>query len=220
MSNQFQLKAFSIGLLWALSNASLIGLPKKQHKRTVQNGVSELFVHRWSPRAMSGESVTDQELYTLFEAARWAPSSYNSQPWRFIYAKRNTPAWNVMFDLLVDFNKQWAQNAGALVLIVSKDTFDHNGEPSRTHSFDTGAAWQNFALQGSINGLVVHGMGGFDYERAKSVLRIPSGYTIQAMAAIGKPGSLNALPSSLRDMEKPSDRNELVSFVFEGAFKS
>lgn len=205
-------------LLLLCMSGYLQAIDSKMSKRKSSHKVSDIFVNRWSARAMSGE-VSEQELTSLFEAARWAPSSYNSQPWRFVYAKRNTPAWNTMFDLLVDFNKQWAKNAGALVVIISKNTFDHNGELSRTHSFDTGAAWQNLALQGSLDGLVIHGMSGFDYDKARKTLCIPDGYTIEAMAAIGKPGNIADLPEGMRNMEKPSDRNEIAHFVFEGTFK-
>src|SRR3982074_1126949 len=122
---------------------------------------------------MSGEEIAEEELLTLFEAARWAPSSYNNQPWRILYARRNGPHWQTFFDLLVDMNKAWAKNAAVLLLFISKTTFDHSGKPSRTHSFDAGSAWENLALQGINRGYVVHGMEGFDHEKAKSVLKIP-----------------------------------------------
>ena len=103
--------------------------------------IHELILNRWSPRAMSGESISDAELMSLFEAARWAPSSYNSQPWRFIYAKRDTAAWDPLYNLMVQFNKDWTKNAAVLMVIVSRDTFEYNGKPSITHSFCTGSAW-------------------------------------------------------------------------------
>lgn len=208
----------SLALLF-LSPCTITQTAGSMNKRVPSNTIADIFLNRWSPRAMSGDSVSDKELMALFEAARWAPSSYNGQPWRFIYAKRGTPAWDTLFNLLVDFNKSWAKNAGALVVIVSKNNFDHNNEPSRTHSFDTGAAWQNLALQGSLNGLVVHGMSGFYYERAAKDLHIPQDYTVEAMAAIGKPGSVNDLPEAMRSSEHPSGRNALETMVFEGTFK-
>jgi len=181
--------------------------------------IHDIILHRWSPRAMSGQSISDEELMTLFEAARWAPSSYNNQPWYFVYAKRDTPAWDIFFDLLVDFNKQWCKNAAVLMVIISRDTFEYNDKPSRTHSFDTGAAWENLALQGEVNNLVVHGMEGFSYERAKQKLNIPNGYTVEAMAAIGKPGKKEDLPPDLQAREEPTDRKKISEFVFEGVFK-
>lgn len=187
--------------------------------RKAQYPVLDLILNRWSPRAMSGESISDAELMPLFEAARWAPSSYNSQPWRFIYAKRDTPAWEVMYDLLVQANKEWAKNAAVLVVIVSRNTFEYNNKPSKTHTFDTGSAWENLALQGAANGLVVHGMEGFDYQKAKETLRIPDGYTVEAMCAIGRPGKKENLPQKMQEKEAPSDRKPLTEFVFEGTFK-
>lgn len=188
--------------------------------------VAEPIINRWSARAMSGASISDDELMSLFEAARWAPSSFNNQPWRFIYAKRDTPEWEKLFDLLVPFNQSWCKNAAALVVMVSANNFtdavpnpDVIGQPSNTHSFDTGAAWQNIALQGWVNGLVVHGMAGFDYDKAKQELNIPDDYTVEAMCAIGKPGDLKKLPEDLQKAENVSDRKPVSELVFEGSFK-
>ncbi len=168
---------------------------------------------------MSGEEVSDEDLMSLFEAARWAPSSYNNQPWRFVYAKKGTKYWDGFFGLLSDSNKTWAKDASTLVMIISKSTFDYNDKPSITHSFDTGAAWENLALQGTIIGLVVHGMQGFDYKAAKILLRLSDKYTVEAMAAIGKPGKKESLPKELQERELPSDRKKLTQTVFEGKFK-
>jgi len=186
--------------------------------RTPQYPVHPIIVNRWSGRAMSGESVTDQELFSLFEAARWAPSSYNNQSWRFIYAKRDTPSWKTLFNLLVPFNQDWAKNASVLIVAFSKTTFDHNGKPARTHAFDTGAAWENLALQGVSMGLVVHGMEGFDYEKAKKDLKIPDDYEVHAMIVVGKPGKKEDLPPELQERETPSDRKPITQFIFEGTF--
>lgn len=187
-------------------------------KRIADYPILDTILNRWSPRAMSGESLTDEELMTLFEAARWAPSSYNNQPWRFIYAKRDTDHWNTLFNLLVPFNQTWAKNAGVLIVIISHKLFEFNDKPARTHSFDTGAAWENLALQGSANQLVVHGMEGFDYDRARKDLAIPQEYEIEAMAAIGKPAPIEQLPPELQKREEVSDRMPLSHFVFEGTF--
>ena len=182
--------------------------------------VADLFVERWSPRAMKPEPLTKDELMPLLEAARWAPSSYNNQPWRFVYGLRGTKAFDTLLGLLVDQNRGWARNAGALVVIVSRGSFEFNGKPSRTHHFDTGAAWASFALQGSLNGLAVHGMEGFDYERAKTELGIPEGFDVEAMAAVGHPGRKEDLPKAAQDMEKPSGRKKVGDFAFEGGFKA
>jgi nitroreductase len=186
--------------------------------RDAGRGVDPLFPRRWSPRAMSGGEIPEEELMRLFEAARWAPSSYNNQPWHFLWARRGTPEFDRLFDLLVEHNRSWADRAAALVVMVSRTTFEHNGKPSRTHAFDTGAAWMALALQGTIDGLVVHGMQGFDYDRARDVLNVPEGIEVQAIAAIGRPGEVEDLPEKLRGREKPSGRKELAEIAFEGGF--
>src|SRR5213078_868823 len=180
--------------------------------------IESLLLDRWSPRDMSGEPISREELMRLFEAARWAPSSFNAQQWRALYAHRDTPHWRTFLDLLVEANKVWAKNAAVLIVFVSRKNFGHNNEPSITHSYDTGAAWENFALQGFRQGLVVHGMEGFDYERARVQLRIPDQFQVEAMAAVGRPGSKESLPEKLRARESPNDRRRLSESVFEGPF--
>lgn len=188
------------------------------HFRKREHGVDELFLNRWSPRAMSGKSIESDLLTSLFEAARWAPSSSNNQPWRFLYACRGTEYWPLFLDLLAEGNRVWAHRAAVLVVAVSKTTFDFNGKPARTHSFDSGAAWENLALQGSLLGLVVHGMQGFDYDRARELLLIPAGFQVEAMIAVGKPGEKNLLPPNLQGREFPSPRKPLAEIVCEGPF--
>ena len=167
---------------------------------------------------MSGDSISPEQLMTMFEAARWAPSSFNAQQWRALYAHRDTPHWQTFFDLLVDANKTWAKNAAVLVVFISRKNFEHKNEPSVTHSYDTGAAWENFALEGFRQGLVVHGMEGFDYDRARTQLRIPDEFQVEAMAVVGRPGSKEILPEKLRARENPNDRRKLTESVFEGPF--
>jgi len=191
---------------------------KGSEKRTAEYPIDELFLDRWSPRAMTGEAVAEEDLMALFEAARWAPSSYNAQPWRILYARRDSEHWETFFGLMVEFNQSWAKDAGALVVFVSRTHFDFNGEPSVTHSFDTGAAWANLALQGWLKGLVVHGMQGFDYERARTELNVPEGFQVEAMAAIGKPAERSTLSDDLHAKETPSDRRKLEKTICEGPF--
>lgn len=181
--------------------------------------IDEQFTKRWSPRAMAGEELSDSELLSLFEAARWAPSSYNNQPWRFMYAKRGTKEWDDFFGLMVEFNQSWTKNASALVVVLSKKTFDFNGKPAQTHSFDTGAAWMSLALQATKQGLITHGMQGFDYDKAKNVLNVPEDYNVEAMIAIGKQADKKLLPKELQEKEEPSDRKPLAEIAWEGKFK-
>jgi nitroreductase len=180
--------------------------------------IEPLLVDRWSPRAMSGAPLTETELMTLFEAARWAPSSGNFQPWRFLYACRDTDFWPAFLALLKPSNREWAARAGALVVVISRTHFEGDGRPCVTHSFDSGAAWQNLALQAWLNKLVAHGMEGFDYGRARRVLRVPDGYAVEAMIALGHPGNKAELSESLQKKEKPSNRRPLSETVCEGPF--
>lgn len=180
--------------------------------------IEPLILTRWSPRAMSGEPISHEELMSLFEAARWAPSCYNNQPWHFIYAQRDTKHWQKLFDLLVPFNQEWCARAAVLILVLSRNTFFLNNKPSRTHSFDTGAAVENLALQGHAMGLVVHGMEGFDYDRARAIFAIPDEYTVEALFAVGRPASPDVLSAELKARELPSDRKPIAEFVTEGTF--
>ena len=186
--------------------------------RPNKHGSNDIFRNRWSPRAMTGQPVRDEDLMAMFEAAHWAPSSFNNQPWRFIYVKRDHPDWHKFLGFLIEFNRTWCQNAGALVVIVSKTTFDYNGQPSITHAFDTGAAWGMFSLEGSMRGLVVHGMQGFDYDKAKRELNIPDGYEVYAMAAVGTFADASILSKDLADREKLSGRKDLSRIVAAGTF--
>lgn len=186
--------------------------------RKTKYPILDVFLARRSSRALSDESISDQELMTLFDAARWAQSSYNNQPWRFIYARKNTAQWQTFFNFLVSANQVWAKDAQVLVVVLSKNTFDYNNKPSRTHSFDTGAACQNMALQGAFLDIVVHGMEGFDYQKARTELEIPDVYEIQAMFAIGKIGQLSHLPENLQSKEVPSERKPLDEIVFQDRF--
>ncbi len=178
--------------------------------------IESLLLNRWSPRAMSGQPLEHHEFMRLIEAARWAPSSYNSQPWRFIYARRDTPAWEKLFGLLVPQNQVWAARGAVLVVILSQKNFEYDGRPSRTHSLAAGSAWQNLALQGWAQGLAVRGIEGFDYERARLELNIPDDMDVELMCVVGKPGRVEALPVELQAMEVPSDRKPVEELVFEG----
>ncbi len=187
--------------------------------RTSSYKINKLFLDRWSPRAMSGEAISDEQLMTLFEAARWAPSSYNNQPWRFVYATKSSPYWQTFFDLMVPFNQSWTKNAAVLVVILSRKKFEYNNEPALTHSFDTGSAWMSLALQSSLMGLVAHGMEGFDYDKAHKIVQASDDYVVEAMCAIGKPGRVQDLPEDLQKKEEISDRRPLKEIAFAGVLK-
>jgi nitroreductase len=181
--------------------------------------INPLILNRWSPRAMTGEELENEAIMPLFEAARWAPSSYNNQPWRFIYAKRNTEHWDRLFNLLADGNKTWAKNSALLVVVISRKNFEYNEKPARTYQFDAGSAWENLALEAFSRGLVAHGMQGFDYDKARIDLEIPSDFEVMAMIAIGKKGSRENLPTDLQEKEKFTDRKPLKDIVMEGIYR-
>lgn len=184
--------------------------------------VDTMFLDRWSPRAFSGETISVEEMMVILEAGRWAASSYNAQPWRFVWARRDTVHWSRLFDLLVSGNRIWAKDAAALVFIISNPLMLPPGAdkpiPSHTHSFDAGAASANLALQANRMGLYVHGMIGFDLDRAFADLDVPEGYRVEAAFAIGHRGDPATLPEDLRAREAPNDRRPLSELAFEGGF--
>lgn len=187
-------------------------------ERSADHPIEPLFLDRWSPRALSGEALDDRELSRLFEAARWAPSTYNEQEWRFLYAHRDSPHWPAFFDLLVEGNRAWCVRASVLIVVLSHRVFARNGNPNPVHTFDAGAAFENLALQGTAMGLVVHGMMGFDYDKARAVLAVPDDYSVEAMVAVGHPGDPAELPPELQAREKPSHRKPIAEIACEGPF--
>ena len=191
--------------------------------RTADHPIDAMFLERWSPRAFTGEPLPEADMLTMLEAARWAPSCYNSQPWRFAYALRGTQHWQRFLDLLVPFNRSWAEAASALVVLTSNSMMRPPGSdkdvPSPTHSLDAGAASGYFALQALRMGWHVHGMAGFDRDRAFADLAVPIGHRVEAAYAVGRLGDPAGLPQMLRDREHPSPRLPLAQIAFEGTFE-
>ena len=186
--------------------------------RIAEYPILDVIINRWSARAMSGEAITEQEMLPLFEAARWAPSSYNNQPWHFVYSYKTDESWKNFLDLLIPFNQEWAHNAGCLIIVASNTLFEKTGKPSITHLFDTGAACQNLALQGIYNGLVVHPIEGFDYQKAHTVAQLPSTYTVIAMIVVGKPGNIEVLTPELQLREVKTERKHCTEFIHHNTF--
>ena len=180
--------------------------------------VLELIANRWSPRAMSGEPLSDTERNSLFEAARWAPSCFNSQPWRFLYALNGSEDWPLFFNLLASGNQPWAERASMLMVVLARTRFEQNDSESDTYSFDAGAAWQNLALQGTSMGLVVHGMRGFDKDSARATLNVPDVFSVEVMIAVGRPGEIADLPERRIEGEKPSGRRPVAELAMAGRF--
>jgi len=180
--------------------------------------IHDLLARRWSPRAFDERLVEADTLRTLFEAARWAPSSSNEQPWRFIVATKDRETeWNRLFSCLVEGNQKWAFRAPVLVLSVAHMNFGDDGKPNRHAFHDTGLAAENLVLQATASGLVAHQMAGFDVEKARVDLRIPAGYEPVAMIAIGYPGNPDSLPERLRERElRPRSRRPIGEWTFLG----
>jgi nitroreductase len=189
--------------------------------RQADHPIDSLFLERWSPRAFDGSAVPDADLQTMFEAARWAPSAFNSQPWHFLYAKRGDANWDRFLSLLIPWNQSWAHTASVLVYIVSDSlpfTDKKTGEPapSTTHSFDAGAAWVSLALQASRMGYQAHGMSGIQYDIAQAELGLSDRYVLNAACVIGRIGDVAQLDERLQAREHPSDRKPQTEFVHAG----
>ncbi|MDR1425219.1 MAG: nitroreductase family protein [Azoarcus sp.] len=192
--------------------------------RTVEHGVHPIFVERWSPRAYDESSLTEAELQTLFEAARWAPSAYNAQPWRFVYARRGTADWQKFLDTLIPYNRGWAQHASALIFAVSAQAFVPPGKTEAintgSQSYDTGAAVAFLVLQASLSGLSAHILTGYDKEAVKKALALPEGYAVESAIVVGRRGKADALPPELQAREVPTPRRPITALVSEGRFAS
>ncbi len=190
--------------------------------RTSDHPIDKLFLDRWSPRAFVARDMPEADLKTILEAGRWAPSSYNSQPWRMLFARRGTAHWDKFLGLLNPFNQSWAKNGSAIIVMVSKSTMRPPGQdkdiPSHSHSFDTGAAWAQMALQATLSGYQAHGMVGFDMDRAFAELNVPEGCRVEAAIVIGKQGDKSLLPEAIQAREAPSGRNALSESALEGGF--
>jgi len=190
--------------------------------RTAEHGVNSIFVERWSPRAYDESSLTEAELQTLFEAARWAPSAYNAQPWRFIYARRGTADWQKFLDALIPYNRGWAQHASALIFAVSVQKFVPPGKTEAIstgfQSYDTGAAVAFLVLQASLSGLSSHIIAGYDEGAVKKALALPDGYAIESAIVVGRRGKADALPPDLRAREAPTPRRPIAELASEGHF--
>jgi nitroreductase len=190
--------------------------------RVADHPVDSQFVNRWSPRAFTGEALAESDLRTMIEAARWAPSASNLQPWRFFYALRDTPEFDTFLGLLNPSNQTWAQKAGALLILASKSTNLPAGSdtpvPSRSHSFDTGAAWAYFALEAQRLGWAAHAMGGFDVARTGPTLNLPEDFRPEAAIAVGRKADPGDLPEALRAREVPNGRKRQDEFTFKGGF--
>lgn len=190
--------------------------------RKAKHPILPIFLDRWSPRAYDPRPIDEETLFAVLEAARWAPSSFNYQPWRFVYAMRDDSQWDAFLGALIPFNQSWATNASALIYIVSDTIMEAYGErkPSHSHSFDSGAAWMAMALQAHSMGLITHGMTGLDFEAAAKAVNLTEGFRVEAAIALGYQGDASALPEGLREREAPSDRKPMEQLAYAGSLPS
>ncbi|MEH6630245.1 MAG: nitroreductase family protein [Halopseudomonas aestusnigri] len=188
--------------------------------------IEPLFLDRWSPRAFEATAIPAADLLTILEAARWAPSAFNVQPWRFLYSQRDDAHWQKYLSLLDPFNESWAQHASALVFVLSDTVMpgtsggddDRPDRASRYNNFDTGAAWAQLALQATALGYQAHGMAGVHFDKLRDSLSIPERYKIEIAVAIGKRADPKMLPEELQEREAPSQRLAIEEIAFTGAF--
>jgi nitroreductase len=193
------------------------------HKPAItQTPIHDIIANRWSPRAYdASKPVTQTQITALLEAARWAPSCFGDQPWRFIVWDKNTDAnaWQQAFDCIVPSNQTWAKNAPLLVLICADTLFSHNQTPNKWAQYDTGAAAVSLCLQATSMGLVTHQMGGFNGDKARETFAIPAQYTPISMLAVGYEGDANQLPDDLKARELAErTRKPLGELFFHGTW--
>ncbi|MCT2398268.1 nitroreductase family protein [Novosphingobium mangrovi (ex Huang et al. 2023)] len=183
--------------------------------------IEKLIVERWSPRAFEAAEIPQEDLDVIFEAAGWAPSAYNVQPWTFLYAKKGDANWDLLLSQLIDFNQSWAKEASALVFVVSaKNSTGPDGKisPNHSHSFDAGAAWVLAAIQAQAMGYHTHGMTGIKFGEAEKALGIPDDYRLEAAFVIGKLGPKESLPDFLQEREVAAGRKPVSEISKAGKF--
>ncbi|NLS05889.1 nitroreductase family protein [Rhizobium sp. P32RR-XVIII] len=190
------------------------------NSRKSEYPIDAMFLNRWSPRAFTGEIISEEQLLTILDAAHWAPSASNLQPWRFIYALKGTEHFERHLGLLVESNQEWAKHASALIFVVSRGfrgDFSEN-KRSYTHSFDAGAAWGHLALQARFSGFYAHGMAGIKLDEIKEAFAIPEGYRVEAGIALGRLADKSVLSEQNQEREVPSHRKPLSDVAFNGKF--
>jgi nitroreductase len=187
--------------------------------RTPAEEIDAMFCDRWSPRSFSSTPVSDEDLQSLFEAARWAPSCYNEQPWFFIYAVTAEDRERFA-SALVEKNRRWAERAPVLIFLLARKRFELTGQENRHAPFDAGAAWMALALQARRRGLYSHGMAGFSQEKAYDLLEVsPEDFHIMAAIAVGHRGVPEVLPEDLLEMEAPNSRKPHSEVAMEGKYR-
>jgi nitroreductase len=186
--------------------------------RKTRYDIDPIYIKRWSPRSFSNQKVSEEVLSSVFEAARWAPSAANVQPWRFVFASSEQDK-ETFLSFINEGNVVWCKNAPVLIAVISKMEEERFGGNNPAHAFDTGTAWGFLSLEAARKGLITHAMGGFNKEKAKEALSIPVGYQVHAIVALGYQGEKSSLEEAYQKREVPSPRNEVETFVSEGVFR-
>ncbi|MDJ0782436.1 MAG: nitroreductase family protein [Desulfosarcinaceae bacterium] len=188
-----------------------------ENPRVPEVAIDEMFTDRWSPRGFDDQPLSDEQIRQLFEAARWAPSCFNEQPWRFFYAVSEADR-KAYLSALVPRNQLWAKRAPLLLFVLARRAFGQSGRENRHAPFDAGAAWLCLAFQARKMGLYAHAMAGFNQRRAYAVLGVSeTEFHIMAAVAVGHKGSADHLPEEMQAIEQPNTRRPLSDLVFEGS---
>ncbi|WP_292784881.1 nitroreductase family protein [Methylophilus sp. UBA6697] len=194
-----------------------------QKPAITQQAIHELLANRWSGRAYdAGKAVSQEQVVSLLEAARWAPSCFGDQPWRYVFCNKadNMQAWQAAFDCLVPGNQGWAVNAPVLLLICADTLFGHNDKPNKWAAYDTGAATENLCLQATALGLMAHQMGGFDADKARATFKVPERYQILAMVTVGYQAAIEGLSEEDKAREVAArSRKPLDELFFNGLWQ-
>ena len=176
----------------------------RQKLATTRVEIHDIIKARWSPRAFDPDKqVSQDDLLSLLEAAHWAPSCFNDQPWRFVICNKaiDEHSWQIALEVIVEKNRQWAKNAPVLILAVAMENFNHNGQPNRWASYDTGAASVSLCLQATALGLCVHQMGGFNVEKARDAFNLPSDCNPMSILAVGYQAKMEVLDEDFNSIE-------------------
>lgn len=188
--------------------------------RTTDTGLDPVFLNRWSPRAFDRSDMPEADLATIIDAARFAPSASNFQPWRFLYARRGDENWERFLSWLVASNRSWAENASVLFYVLSESHAGGPERPSHTHSFDAGAAWGMLAMQATMLGYHTHAMAGIHFSEIAAGLGVPAHFRVEAAIALGRIGDPAILTESQRARETPSGRKRREEIAYPGDFRS
>jgi len=193
-----------------------------QKPAITQVAIDKTLAERWSGRAYdAAKSVSQEQIIALLEAARWAPSCFGDQPWRFIVWDKTTDpvSWQQAFDCLVPGNQAWVKDSPVLLVALADSLFNHNGKENRFGQYDTGAASENLCLQATAMGLMAHQMGGFDANKTREAFAIPEQYALMAMISVGYPADVSTLTGEVLERETaPRTRRPLGELFFKGTW--